>query len=271
MSKKKLCTPLSTFMRTSLTSPSDRFTKISSSQIKFSTFASPSPPPLALYNPTFHKLGQYFLGDLGFCGKSICSKAAEKLELRCWNCHSVPESLPFLFCESCRSIQPVDKSVNYFDIFGSEKKYDIEDKNLEGKYKEWQKKLHPDLVHSKSKMERDFAAEQSSRVIDAYRTLKKPLLRAIYLLKLEGVEVDEEQTVSDPELLAEIMEIREAVEEADGSEALKRILSQMQDKLKHLSDSFDNAFQSRSFEEAKTTIQRMTYYERVIEEVVKKL
>lgn len=33
-----------------------------------------------------------------------------------------------------------------------EKKFDIDDENLEGKYKDWQKKLHPDLVHSKSKV-----------------------------------------------------------------------------------------------------------------------
>ena len=33
-----------------------------------------------------------------------------------------------------------------------EKKYELEDANLEGKYKDWQKKLHPDLVHSKSEV-----------------------------------------------------------------------------------------------------------------------
>ena len=33
-----------------------------------------------------------------------------------------------------------------------EKKYELEDNNLEGKYKDWQKKLHPDLVHSKSEV-----------------------------------------------------------------------------------------------------------------------
>lgn len=39
-----------------------------------------------------------------------------------------------------------------FLILIREKKYDIEGENLEGKYKEWQKKLHPDLVHSKSQV-----------------------------------------------------------------------------------------------------------------------
>lgn len=45
----------------------------------------------------------------------------------------------------------------------------------------------------------------------------------------------------------------------------------MQGKLKHWSSVFAKAFQSRNFEEAKTSIQRMTYYERVIDEAKKKL
>lgn len=36
--------------------------------------------------------------------------------------------------------------------FIREKKYEIDGSNLEGKYKDWQKKLHPDLVHTKSEV-----------------------------------------------------------------------------------------------------------------------
>ena len=33
-----------------------------------------------------------------------------------------------------------------------ENKYELEGGSLEGKYKDWQKKLHPDLVHNKSQV-----------------------------------------------------------------------------------------------------------------------
>lgn len=46
---------------------------------------------------------------------------------------------------------------------------------------------------------------------------------------------------------------------------------QMQEKLQNWSNSFAHAFQNRNFEEAKIAIRRMTYYSRVIDEVVKKL
>uniref|UniRef100_A0A453RCA0 J domain-containing protein n=1 Tax=Aegilops tauschii subsp. strangulata TaxID=200361 RepID=A0A453RCA0_AEGTS len=68
----------------------------------------------------------------------------------CWSCGAKGA---FLSCGSCRSVQPVDPAVDYFRIFGLDRGYDVKDTNLEGKYKDWQKKLHPDLVHSKSEVE----------------------------------------------------------------------------------------------------------------------
>ncbi|OMO68650.1 hypothetical protein COLO4_29517 [Corchorus olitorius] len=268
---KKLWTPLSAVIRRALptTCRLNTYTPVSqfrslSSHLEASSRVSLSPP-------YFHDLYR----NLKFSAKNFCSLSAAKVNsttIRCWNCDAVSAgTTPFLYCDSCRSIQPVDVSVDYFQIFGLEKKYDIEVDGLEGKYKDWQKKLHPDLVHSKSEKEREYAAEQSARVIDAYRTLSKPLSRAIYILRLEGVDVDEEQTVSDPELLTEIMEIREAVEEATDSQALNQIQSQMKEKMEESSNSFANAYRSRKFDEAVTCIQRMTYYQRASEEILKKL
>ncbi|KAL9264872.1 Iron-sulfur cluster co-chaperone protein HscB-like protein [Drosera capensis] len=122
-----------------------------------------------------------------------------------------------------------------------EKKFDIELGGLEGKYKEWQKKLHPDLVHSKS---------ESARVIDAYRTLSDPLSRAVYLM----------------------MEIREAVDEAAGSQGLRSIQTQVHEKQKQWAESFfSKAFQDRNTDAALNSIRRLTYCKRADEEILKKL
>ncbi|KAJ3674556.1 hypothetical protein LUZ60_005172 [Juncus effusus] len=201
-----------------------------------------------------------------------CKFFSSDSSFSCWSCGAVgPTSGPFLACGSCGAVQPVDHSVDYFEIFGVKQMYDIKEETLEGIYKDWQKKLHPDLVHSKSEKEKSFAAEQSGRVIDAYRTLRKPLSRALYLLKLEGVHVDEEKTVSDPDLLIEMMEMREAVEEANSSQDLKEIQSKVQKKLETWSNSFKEAFEKRDFQSAINCTQRMRYYEKAIEEIVKKL
>lgn len=49
------------------------------------------------------------------------------------------------------------------------------------------------------------------------------------------------------------------------------VFVKVQEKLKQWSDSFGEAFESQRFDEAVKCIQRMTYYERACEEIVKKL
>ncbi|KAL0672314.1 hypothetical protein Bca4012_000294 [Brassica carinata] len=212
---------------------------------------------------------------LQFFGRAFSSESSDKrISSVCWNCGFSSDKAAFLFCDSCRSIQPVDDSVDYFQIFGlekKEKKYELEGGSLEGKYKDWQKKLHPDLVHNKSQKERDYAADQSAKVTEACRTLTKRLSRAMYIMKLNGKNVNEEETVTDPTLLMEMMELREAIAEADDSKELNQIQSQVQENLKQWSDSFADNFESQRFDEAVNCIRRMTYYEKACEEIVKKL
>ncbi|XP_010543843.1 PREDICTED: iron-sulfur cluster co-chaperone protein HscB, mitochondrial isoform X1 [Tarenaya hassleriana] len=266
---KKLVCSISTILRHARSSNSlrDRFSARSSkTHLSWeSTFTTSSLENVSRIPGKDSRLG------LRLSGRIFCSESLETKNPRCWNCGFSPEGLPFLFCESCRSVQPVDDSVDYFQIFGLEKKYDIDVGSLERKYKDWQKKLHPDLVHNKSEKERDYAAEQSGKVTEAYRTLTKPLSRATYIMRLHGIYIDEEERIFDPQFLMEIMELREAIAEASDSKALNVIRLQIQEKLKHWSGSFVKAFESQKFDEAATCIQRMTYYERACEEIVKKI
>ncbi|KQJ86798.1 iron-sulfur cluster co-chaperone protein HscB, mitochondrial [Brachypodium distachyon] len=214
-----------------------------------------------------HNLGA-FRDSIGARSRSLSNQTGGSGDGECWSCGAKGV---FLSCGSCRSVQPVDPAVDYFRIFGLDRGYNIKDNNLEGKYKDWQKKLHPDLVHSKSEKERAFAAEQSALVIDAYRTLSKPLPRALYLLQLEGIHVDEEKTINDQELLMEMMEIRESVSDSSDSQTLEKIQSQMKRKVETWSNSFQEAFDKGDFDRAVEATQRMRYYERAMEETVKKL
>uniref|UniRef100_A0ACD5XY42 Uncharacterized protein n=1 Tax=Avena sativa TaxID=4498 RepID=A0ACD5XY42_AVESA len=167
------------------------------------------PAPTATFSASAPASPSSFHQSLGTFRDSIGAPHSRSLSTQtnggggreCWSCGAKGA---FLSCGSCRSVQPVDPAVDYFRIFGLDRGYNIKDNNLEGKYKDWQKKLHPDLVHSKSEKERAFAAKQSALVIDAYRTLSRPLPRALYMLQLEGIHVDEEKTINDPGLLMEV-------------------------------------------------------------------
>lgn len=49
----------------------------------------------------------------------VSTSTSPAASLRCWNCNALPSSTtPFLVCQSCRSVQPVDHAVDFFQILG---------------------------------------------------------------------------------------------------------------------------------------------------------
>ncbi|KAL6555848.1 hypothetical protein OROHE_007122 [Orobanche hederae] len=67
------------------------------------------------------------------------------------------------------------------------------------------------------------------------------------------------------------MKLREAIDEADDTRALSEIQAQLQEKLRFWSHSFEDAYLSKKFEDALSSIRRMTYYRRANEEIAKKV
>jgi molecular chaperone HscB len=89
---------------------------------------------------------------------------------------------------------------------------------------EWmQNPFSPKGSHFHLQEEYQLAQTQSSYLNKAYNTLKEPLARAQYMLALNGVEVSESESLEDPELLMEVMEIREEMEEAESEEDIERL------------------------------------------------
>lgn len=86
----------------------------------------------------------------------------------------------------------------------------------------WRLKMavtHPDRMVGRSDKEQQIGAQQSALINRAYETLLHPLPRAFYLLEKHGVsEVSESDSLEDPELLMEVMELRERLEDAESEE-----------------------------------------------------
>jgi molecular chaperone HscB len=95
------------------------------------------------------------------------------------------------FCSACGKVQP-PVPVDYFTFFGFPKKLNIDNGQLERKFYDLSRKLHPDLYARADKQEQQWSLEQSSQLNDAYRTLKDPIRRTQYLLRLEGIELEEQ-------------------------------------------------------------------------------
>lgn len=131
------------------------------------------------------------------------------------------------FCHACGKVQP-PSPVDYFSFFGLPRKLNVDVARLEKEFYELSRKLHPDLNARADKREQEWSLEQSSLLNDAYRTLKDPVKRTQYLLRLEGVELEEQsktatekarasgevkKQIVPPDLLEEVFELNMQLEE----------------------------------------------------------
>ena len=89
-------------------------------------------------------------------------------------------------------VMTAEPSRNYFEFFSLPPKLAIDTAALEKSFYALSRRLHPDRFAAKSAEEQDAALRESSLLNDAYRTLKDPVARTEYLLKLEGVEMEEQ-------------------------------------------------------------------------------
>jgi molecular chaperone HscB len=111
--------------------------------------------------------------------------------------------------------------MDYFEFLDLPRNLAIDGKDLEKRFYALSRQLHPDLHSRKSRAEREQAEESTAVLNDAYRTLRDPMARAEYLLKLEGFDIGEQSTKDvPPELLEEVFELNMALEEFNsGAEA----------------------------------------------------
>jgi molecular chaperone HscB len=155
---------------------------------------------------------------------TITAKPAPQETQSCWSCGTMRAAQ---FCDSCGKVQP-PRPVDYFSFFGLPRKLNLDVSALEKDFYELSRKLHPDLNARSASQEQEWSLQQSSLLNDAYRTLKDPIKRTHYLLKLEGVELEEQsksateqarssgqlkKQIVPPDLLEEVFELNMQLEE----------------------------------------------------------
>jgi molecular chaperone HscB len=110
----------------------------------------------------------------------------------------------------------MDTKKTYFDVLGIERAYDVDRAELERRYLELSRQLHPDRFARASGREKLAALTKTTELNDAYRVLKDDRRRAEYLLKLEGIDLGDDRGAPkvDPTTLMQIMELNEELAEA---------------------------------------------------------
>jgi molecular chaperone HscB len=163
-------------------------------------------------------------------------------------------------------------SADYFEFLKLPRSLAIDSKDLEKRFYALSRKYHPDVHARKSQAEKDLAEESAAVLNDAYRTLRDPIQRAQYLLKLEGFDIGEQSTKGvPPELLEEVFELNEAIEESGKGEALEpfrqkfqsmrgEIDAELQDKF----EEWDGAHDRQTLSAVRGLLNRRKYIANLI-------
>jgi molecular chaperone HscB len=169
----------------------------------------------------------------------------------CWSC-SIGHNDSTLFCPHCSKIQPPPGG-DYFSVFSLEPKLNLDLAALEHEFHRLSRKLHPDRFARALENEKQWSLADTALLNDAYRTLKDPLRRTEYLLKLEGAELAAEDVREQgknarvpADLLEEVFELNMQLEEmraaratGEADAALEASLTQAREKYHVLLEAVD--------------------------------
>jgi molecular chaperone HscB len=173
---------------------------------------------------------------------------------------------------------------DYYQLLGIPRSLKLSLDELQKRYYELSRQLHPDRFMQKPEAEQQRALDMSSALNDAYRTLKDPVKRAHYLLGQEGFDVGQQRSKDvPPELLEEVFDLNMALEEMRSGDDSARpqleaaektftnMLADVDQQLESLFEKYDQASNREALGEIRGVLNRRKYILNLVDEVHKTL
>lgn len=166
----------------------------------------------------------------------------------------------------------MDFTQNHFELFSLPQSYALDRDRLDSAYRELQNAVHPDRFAAKPEAEQRVAMQWATQANEAYQTLKHPVNRGVYLLRLQGLDaLDASNTKMAPDFLMQQMEWREAIEEARAGKnmtALDDLTADLRTSHRRietqLTDLIDTA---HDFAAASEAVRQLRFMDKLIAEV----
>jgi molecular chaperone HscB len=200
--------------------------------------------------------------------------------LTCWHCETPAEDS--LFCRNCNSLQR--PTPDYYRFFELPRKLSLDPGELQQRFYELSRRLHPDRYTRASAPEQKNSLEATAILNDGYRVLRDPVARAEYFLRDHGFDIGEQRSKDvPPELLEEVFELNMALEEVKSGDdsarpQLKEALGRFQrmrdgidGDLGRLFRSYDETQEQAVLAEIRNVLNRRRYIRNLLSEVEKGL
>ena len=166
----------------------------------------------------------------------------------------------------------LDFSQNHFELFGLPMAYALDAGRLDQAYPDIQAEIHPDRFAHAGEAEKRLSIQWTTRVNEAYQTLKKPFARAHYLLRLQGVDaLDPKNTAMPADFIMQQMEWREALADATqarNQDALGTLEQELRAQAKALQAELARLIdEEKNYPRAGETLRKVRFMDKLLEEV----
>lgn len=171
------------------------------------------------------------------------------------------------------TLPPADPSLDHFARLGLEREYGISRDGLETAYLDLSRRFHPDRFASGETHVRRVAMEHASLINEAYRTLRDPIRRAEYLVRLAGVDLDSSDPSSgaprpDQAFLLDMLERRERLDSLRANpDALDALRDEVEVEAEAALDRAITALETADVAAAAFALMSRRYLARYLDEV----
>lgn len=170
------------------------------------------------------------------------------------------------------AVNPSRSEGSHFELLGVPRQFEIDSEQLEREYLSRAAAVHPDRVATGTSAQRREAMERSSEVNEAYRTLRDPVRRAEYLVKLGGIDLDSSDAVGgapkmEQAFLIEMIERREQLEQAREQGALDQLRAKVEDELDDVLDDAVASLREGDLRGASEKLVARRYLQRLVDEI----
>ena len=161
---------------------------------------------------------------------------------------------------------------NFFELFCLPVSFDVDLNQVQQRYMELQKQVHPDKFANASDQEKRLSIQQTSWLNEAQATLKDPVLRAGYLLKLKGIDFSmENSTTMDAAFLMQQLEIRERLEnissEPESLDALDALAKETRANMDEVMRGFAESYEADRLDESREWVRKLQFMQKAIKEI----
>lgn len=162
-------------------------------------------------------------------------------QAQCPSCARLQE--PRLICSDCGA--PLAVALDYFAALGLPRRLTIDLTQLQTRYHQLGRQLHPDRFANRAAAVRSASLTATALLTRAFRTLRDPASRGLYWLELEGHKLTTDNQRVPAELAELIFEIQETLEELRSAQPAgnqARLRTQVEQRKQAVDASLTEAF-----------------------------